>query len=223
MIPVVDDRRTLANLLDDLNWGWFDNIIISCGDDKELKCNALNKVTQIRSPRGRGGQIAAAIDLVKTEWIWILHADVHVPRKAIGELRSLIGKAQWGAFRVVIDEDVFVYKKLFMVIAFLMNLRSRITSIFTGDQGMFLRRELLEKIDGFPRIPLMEDIESSRRLKRLCRGKRAYSAIFVSNRKWREQGILLTILRMWWYRVEYFFGTSPERLAASYYKNEWQD
>jgi hypothetical protein len=97
-----------------------------------------------------------------------------------------------------------------------MNLRSRLTGIATGDQGIFVTRELFERVNGFPQIPLMEDIALSRLLKHDSRPVCLHDKLSTSARRWREHGTLRTILVMWSLRLAYFLGVSPVRLAHFY-------
>ena len=98
-----------------------------------------------------------------------------------------------------------------------MNERSALTSICTGDQGIFVHRSLLERIGGIPNQPLMEDIELSKRLRRISKPIRIRTSLGTSSRRWENDGTLRTILLMWELRLRYFLGTSPEVLAARYY------
>jgi len=97
-----------------------------------------------------------------------------------------------------------------------MNLRSRLTGIATGDQGIFVRRTLYDRVGGIPAIPLMEDISFSRSLKRYSRPCRVTQTLGTSPRRWHAHGILRTIVTMWGLRLGYFAGISPERLAKYY-------
>ena len=103
-----------------------------------------------------------------------------------------------------------------------MNLRSRLSKICTGDQGMFFHRQLLALVDDFPVQPLMEDIEASKRLKKAAdRQFLALTAPLVtSGRRWIEHGYVITILHMWRMRWRYFFGASPEALFHQYYRRQ---
>ena len=103
-----------------------------------------------------------------------------------------------------------------------MNMRSRLTKICTGDQGMFFSRKLIEEIGGFPSQSLMEDVEASRCLKKMfpdafvaCREK-----LGASDRRWLTNGLVRTIFHMWWYRILYFFGVSPSTLYRKYYSGK---
>ena len=99
-----------------------------------------------------------------------------------------------------------------------MNVRSRLTGIATGDQGIFVRREVFERVGGYPAIALMEDIALSRLLKRHSRPVCLRQRLTTSSRRWESNGILRTILLMWRLRLAYFFGTDPDRLARMYYR-----
>ncbi len=214
VIPVLSDAVPLKYLLSDLRAGSFAQIVVSCGDDSEYDFLDEGEITFIRTRKGRGQQIAAATTRTNTEWIWILHADVSVSRKAMLALRDALAQTHWGAFRIKLAGSA----KFLSIIGFMMNWRSRLSSIYTGDQGMFMRRELLQRSGGFPSIPLMEDIECSRRLRRLYRGTQLRERLSVSARKWEREGLLRTTVRMWWCRSLFFFGVSPERLANRYYQ-----
>ena len=104
-----------------------------------------------------------------------------------------------------------------------MNLRSRLTGIATGDQGIFISRTLFARLGGFPALPLMEDIALSRLVKRtgapLCLRER----IVTSARRWERHGVLRTIVLMWQLRLAYFLGADPARLALRYHASQLRD
>jgi class 3 adenylate cyclase len=105
---------------------------------------------------------------------------------------------------------------LLRLVAATMNLRSRVTGIATGDQAIFVKRDVFRAVGGYPEIPLMEDIALSRTLKRtgrpLCIAERATT----SGRRWETHGVLRTMFLMWRLRLAYFFGADPARLARRY-------
>jgi hypothetical protein len=103
------------------------------------------------------------------------------------------------------------------MIAFFMNLRSRASGISTGDQAIFVRREVFETMGGYPDMPLMEDIELSRRLKRRGRLAALPLRVTTSARKWEREGALRTMALMWALRFLYMVGVSPARLHRWYY------
>jgi len=117
----------------------------------------------------------------------------------------------WGRFDVQFDRG-----GLLTLIAFAMNLRSRLTGIATGDQGLFVTRAAFEAVGGFPPIALMEDVALSARLKRTSRPLCLSTHVTTSARRWNRHGTLRTVLLMWRLRLAYFFGTDPVRLAQRY-------
>ena len=117
-------------------------------------------------------------------------------------------RADWGAFKVALVGR----SKLLKIIGFMMNLRSRWTSIYTGDQGMYVRRTLLDRIGGYPPIPLMEDVECSRLLRQHYRGSQLSVPLNVSARKWDGEGAIRTVLKMWLCRHPVLLRHSHRRL-----------
>ncbi len=179
----------------------------------EKLCTAFG-VRYFASQRGRGQQLRVGVDAASQDWIWMLHADSEVPLQTQQSMVRFIEEAEtpcWGRFKIGISE--------LGVVAWFMNKRSMLTKICTGDQGIFAHRTLIEGIDGFPDQSLMEDIEFSKRLKR--RYSRTFvcvdAYIYADPRRWRNRGVIRTVLSMWRYRLRYFFGADPERLYLEYY------
>jgi rSAM/selenodomain-associated transferase 2 len=142
-----------------------------------------------------------------------LHADTRLPAQADSQvLRAVAGGACWGRFDVRIEGRPAMLR----VVATLMNLRSRLSGIATGDQAIFVTREAFEGVGGFPVQPLMEDIEFSRRLKRLGRPACLRARARTSGRRWEQRGVWRTIFLMWRLRWRYWRGESPARLAEAY-------
>jgi rSAM/selenodomain-associated transferase 2 len=166
----------------------------------------------ITVPRGRGVQMNAGAAASGGDVLLFLHADTHLPRDADALIRDGLVRSgcTWGRF----DVRIAGAHPLFPVIAVMMNLRSRITGIATGDQAIFISRAAFGA--GFPEIALMEDIAMAKRLKRagppLCISSRAVT----SGRRWEKHGVMKTILLMWRLRLFYFLGANPARLARSY-------
>jgi hypothetical protein len=102
------------------------------------------------------------------------------------------------------------------MVACLMNWRSRLTGIATGDQGMFVMRELFMAHGGFPDIPLMEDVALSKRLRKNSLPLCLTACITTSARRWEERGVLRTVILMWRLRFAYFAGVDPAKLAVRY-------
>jgi rSAM/selenodomain-associated transferase 2 len=168
----------------------------------------------IAAPRGRAAQMNAGAGAARGDVLLFLHADTRLPEDA--DRLILDGLAArgcaWGRFDVQIEGR----HPLFPVIAAMMNLRSRLTGIATGDQAMFVERSAFAAIGGFPDIALMEDIELSRRLKRLGRPSCLKPRVKTSGRRWEKHGVMRTVLTMWRLRLAFFFGAAPAKLATSY-------
>lgn len=174
----------------------------------------------IVSRRGRARQMNAGAALAGGEFLLFLHADTRLPPaadRAIGDAAR--AGARWGRFDVRIDTA----NPLLHLVATLMNLRSRWSGIATGDQAIFVRRDLFEAIEGFPVLPLMEDIAISKRLKAQAPPCCLRDRVSTSARRWEKHGVLRTILLMWRLRAAYFFGADPRQLATRYGYSPEQD
>jgi hypothetical protein len=141
-----------------------------------------------------------------------LHADTALPPDADLLIEAALARRAWGRF----DLRIAGRHPLLAVVARMINLRSRLTGVATGDQAIFVRREAFLAVGGFPDLPLMEDIAISRRLKRLCRPFCVATPAVTSGRRWEHNGVIRTILLMWRLRLSYYLGVEPARLAARY-------
>jgi rSAM/selenodomain-associated transferase 2 len=170
----------------------------------------------IAGPRGRGIQMNAGAAASGADVLLFLHADTRLPGDADALIRDGLvrfGRESgrfWGRF----DVRIAGAHPLFPIIAAMINLRSRITGIATGDQAIFMSRAAFGP--GFPDIALMEDIAMTKRLKRIGPPLRISSRVITSGRRWEKHGVMRTVLLMWWLRLAYFLGASPAWLARSY-------
>jgi rSAM/selenodomain-associated transferase 2 len=169
----------------------------------------------IQAPRGRAHQMNAGASAAHADLLLFLHADTELPPNWSGEvLEALRQGASWGRFDVRLDSP----RASIGLVSFMMNWRSRLSGIATGDQAIFVSRALWLRAGGFAPIALMEDIELCRRLKRLGGAPACLRAqVTVSARRWQERGVLKTIVQMWRLRALYFFGASPDYLHRLYY------
>jgi rSAM/selenodomain-associated transferase 2 len=219
VIPVLDDAPALSRLLDDLDGiGAIDaeRIVVDGGSADGSYALAQRRAdVALRSQRGRARQLIAGIAAAQGTWIWMLHADSRVDAAAWRALNDTVAQAgaAWGRFDVRLDDD----RPVFRVIERMMNLRSRWSGICTGDQGIFVRRDVLELIDGLPDQPLMEDIELTKRLRRYAKPVCLAVRLRASARRWQQRGVVSTIALMWRLRLQYFFGASPDALERVYY------
>jgi rSAM/selenodomain-associated transferase 2 len=190
-------------------------IVVDGGSDDATMDRASTMADAVISaPRGRASQMNAGAARARGEILLFLHADSRPPEAVDGLIIDGLKRAgrSWGRFDVSIDGG----HPLLRAVERLMNWRSRLTGIATGDQGIFVTRTLFTAAGGFPNIPLMEDIELSTRLKRfgppLCLRHR----IVTSGRRWEKRGVLRTILLMWGLRLAYRLGADPGKLALRY-------
>jgi rSAM/selenodomain-associated transferase 2 len=195
---------------DDGSWQWLqENIIDGKVDEKHVA---------IQSLPGRALQMNQGAKLAEYSSLLFLHADSVLPEGFSSEIIRGLNQNMWGRFDIMFLEAGFRMK----VIAWFMNHRSKLTSIATGDQAIFVRREAFNKIGGFPDIPLMEDVEFSKRLKQLKQNKqlnKPYCSelkVKTSARRWLQNGVFKTVFLMWYFRLLYFFGVSAEKLAQQY-------
>lgn len=168
----------------------------------------------IHAERGRANQMNAGAAVSNGEVLLFLHADTVVPANAFELIEQAIvtDKGKWGRFDVRIDGK----SPMFRVIAYLMNTRSRLTGIATGDQSIFVQRDAFFSIGGFPGQPLMEDIELSARLKQYSAPICLRERVTTSGRRWEQKGVWWTIFLMWRLRLLYWLGAAPEKLAQAY-------
>lgn len=166
-------------------------------------------------PAGRSRQMNHGAELASGEVLLFLHIDTELPARADEQLlAALSGQARrWGWFDVRLSGRGIALR----VVASMMNLRSRLTAVCTGDQALFVERSLFQAVGGFPDIALMEDIAISKALRRQGRPARPADSAMASSRRWEQQGVIATIVLMWKLRLLYFLGVEPARLALMYY------
>jgi rSAM/selenodomain-associated transferase 2 len=218
IMPVLDEGEGIAGALDalaELRGLGVEVIVVDGGSHDATVQRARLRADQVlTAPRGRASQMNAGAAKATGDVLLFLHADTRLPPEA--ERLVLDGLARsgrgWGRFDVTIEGRHPMLK----VVAVTMNLRSRITCIATGDQAIFVKRDLFQTAGGFPEIPLMEDIALSKRLKRLGRPLCLRERAVTSGRRWETHGVFRTILLMWRLRLAYFFGADPAALAGRY-------
>ena len=169
----------------------------------------------ISTKPSRGYQLQAGAKKSVNDILIFLHADTQLSFTTFDDINASfinIGR-NWGRFNVAFNNEKFIFK----VIAGFMNKRSCITGIVTGDQTMFVKRKTYFDCGGYKDIPIMEDIDISKRLRKDSRPLCLINTVITSSRKWEQQGIIKTIYLMWRLRILYFFGISADKLAKEYY------
>jgi rSAM/selenodomain-associated transferase 2 len=168
----------------------------------------------IAAPRGRASQMNAGAAEARGDVVLFLHADTVLPADADRMVLEGLAATRllWGRF----DVRIAGRHPLLPAVAWLVNFRSRLTGIATGDQAIFAWREAFLRAGGFPPIPLMEDVALARALGGLSQPLCLAERVTTSGRRWESRGVLRTIALMWWLRLRYLLGASPERLAQRY-------
>lgn len=220
VVPVLNEAKNLERLLPHVRaiCPGAEVIVVDGGSEDETRAvvTRFSWVKWVSSGRGRATQMNAGTKVAKGEVFLFLHADTLLPG---GAQEAILGAFTdpgivGGRFDVGFDNPRLVFK----VIEALMNLRSRLSKIFTGDQAIFVKRQVFEALGGYPEIPLMEDVELTRRLKRKGRLGCLSLRVTTSARKWDREGPFQTIVLMWALRFLYFVGVGPERLHQWYYR-----
>ena len=220
IVPVLDEAAGIAAALEalaPLRGEGVELIVVDGGSADatvELAIPLADRV--LAAPRGRARQMNAGAAIAQGRLLLFLHADTRLPDDAIHQVARAVGDVlagrQWGRFDVRIEGRSIGLK----LVSTMMNLRSRLTGIATGDQAIFVSRPAFRAVGGFPDIPLMEDIALSKALLRLSRPACLAARVTTSGRRWETHGVWRTILCMWWLRLRYFCGADPHRLALEY-------
>jgi rSAM/selenodomain-associated transferase 2 len=222
VMPVLDEAPTLAGrlrALQALRRRGARVVVVDGGSRDDTLTIAREAVARdqadlaLLAPRGRAAQMNAGAAACPADLLLFLHADTALPDEADGLVRRATqGSFAWGRFDVRIDSP----RPMLRLVSALMNLRSRWTGIATGDQALFVRYELFQWVGGFPDLPLMEDIEISRRLKAHGSPACLRHRVTTSARRWERHGVWRTIVLMWRLRAAYFLGADARELAIRY-------
>jgi len=189
-------------------------IIVDAGSTDRTREISLPLVDVfIAAPKGRAVQMNAGAEKASADVLIFLHADTFLPENALSCIQhALDSGAQWGRFDMQLVGESFMLK----VVAAMMNWRSRLTGIATGDQVIFVKRAAFQAVGCFPDIALMEDIAISKRLKKISECYCLTAKVQSSGRRWEDFGVWRTIVLMWSLRLRYFFGAEPDTLAQLY-------
>lgn len=218
IVPALDEAEGIVATLDalaDLRRRGHEVIVVDGGSGDgtpQLAQAAADRV--LAAAPGRAAQMNLGARAAAGDVLLFLHADTRLPEAADKLIAQGLdaGNFLWGRF----DVRILGGHPLLRVVETMMNLRSRLTRICTGDQALFMRREAFDAVGGYPEQALMEDIEISLRLRRLSAPLCLRQRCQTSARRWESGGVLRTIVLMWRLRLQYAFGAAPERLARTY-------
>lgn len=191
-------------------------VIVVDGGSTDQTCEIAAPLVDciFKGTKGRAAQMHLGASQATHGIYWFVHADTGVQSDSIAEIQAAIQSGKkWGRFDVRLNAQ----KPVFRVVEAMMNFRSCLTGICTGDQGIFVEREIYQQIGGMPQQALMEDIEVSKRLLRQKKRPACiHRKIVTSARRWQQKGVIRTIVLMWWLRFAYFFGVSANQINRWY-------
>ena len=221
VIPVLDEAQTIeASLraLAPLRARGATVIVVDGGSGDSTPALASPLADRVlASARGRSMQMNAGArceEAAAADVLLFLHADTRLPDDADRVVQQALadGRRCWGRFDVRLDAPGWQLR----LIETMINWRSRLTGIATGDQAIFATRAAFNRLGGFAPLPLMEDLDFSRRARRLGRPRALRERVITSARRWQQHGVWRTVLLMWRLRAAYFLGADPAQLARRY-------
>jgi rSAM/selenodomain-associated transferase 2 len=216
IVPVLNEEETIAATLAALaRLAPHEIIVVDGGStDKTAAICQQFGVTFLPSDRSRARQMNRGAQEASGDVLLFLHADTRLPESALRDIATALSDSRYlgGRFDVELEGGHWMLK----VIGAMINCRSRLSKIATGDQAIFVRREIFEQMGSYPDIPLMEDIALCRTLKRMGEIACLKSRVMSSARRWQTEGLWRTILKMWALKLLFFAGVSPHRLKQYY-------
>lgn len=235
IIPVLNEADNLPLLFDNINrlspipqqvilvdGGSTDNSVVLAKqaiESLKIDSNLLVDWQNVASVAGRAQQMNTGAALATGEVLLFLHADTQLPMDAIESVFEAMKRAEWGHF----DVQIASRQPTLRLVSQMINWRSRLSGIATGDQAIFISQFLFEQIGGYPNQALMEDIElckqlKGKQLKGMAKPACLKSKVITSARRWQQHGTWRTIILMWHLRFDYWRGVSADNVKARYYK-----
>ena len=221
VIPVYNEssklNHTLQRLFQNLSSDSAVEVIVCDGGstDDTIAIAQLFPCLVISSKNGRAAQMNTASREANGNMLLFLHADSELPAQWYSDVT---GFGDWGFFPVRLNGSHWLLR----IIESAMNLRSRISKVATGDQGLFFRKSFFDGLQGYPEILIMEDIAITRLARRKSRPFIAKNPVITSSRRWEKYGIIKTVFLMWGLRFAYWVGIDPNRLHRIYYPQQYR-
>jgi rSAM/selenodomain-associated transferase 2 len=216
IIPTLNEEKTIEPCLSALQplRSNCEIIIVDGGSIDNTRVIARSLADKVvSSDKGRARQMNNGVRYASGNVLIFLHADTSLPENSLQLIQQKLNSSRkWGRFDIQLSGKHFMLK----VIAQMMNWRSRLTGIATGDQVIFVTRQAFEKAGQYPEINLMEDIAICKALRKISPPICLKAKVISSGRRWERYGIYKTILLMWNIRLRYFFGADPQILAFLY-------
>ncbi len=218
IIPALNEADSIVETLQrlqPLRQAGHEVIVVDGGSCDQTRQRSESLVDHlIQSHPGRALQMNSGAALANNDIFLFLHADTRLPDNAVAQIEgALMHRAKvWGRFDVRLSGQHLMFR----LIERMINLRSCLTGVATGDQAIFVRRDIFKQVGGYAEIALMEDVAFTKSLRIISKPSCIKSAVVTSSRRWEEQGIFKTIWLMWRLRLLYFTGVDPQRLATSY-------
>lgn len=217
IIPVLNEAEHIADaltLLAPLRQQGHEVIVVDGGShDETVSIAQMHADSVFQSDPGRAVQMNRGIAAAQGDILLFLHADTRLPNDAVVKIINAVEDGYfWGRFNVRLSGNHFMFR----LIERMMNLRSCITGVATGDQAIFVSCESVDIVGAYPQIPLMEDVVFSKRLRNLGWPACISRHVVTSSRRWEDKGIFRTVILMWRLRLLLFFGVSADQLARQY-------
>ena len=218
IIPCLNEAEGIADTLTalaPLRARGVEVVVVDGGSDDASAALARPLADQVlTAARGRAMQMNAGAAQARGDILLFLHADCRLPAAADDLITDGLNRARktWGRF----DVQLTGRSPLLHAVGTLMNVRSRLSGVSTGDQGLFVTRSLFEAVGRFPQIPLMEDVALTQHLRRYGPPLNLRHRMIVSGRRWERHGVLRTALLMWRLRLQFGLGADPGKLARAY-------
>lgn len=216
VIPTLNEAAGIAPLLENLRARFpaARLIVVDGGSADDTVRLAMPRSDELLlCEAGRARQMNLGASVARSAYVCFLHADSLPGADAQAFAAYLASRPAWGFCRVRLSGR----QPAFRVIEWFINQRSRLTRIATGDQMLFVRRDVFEQYGGFDALPLMEDVAYCKRLRRVAAPVIVSEPVLTDSRRWEEGGVLRTVLKMWALRLAFFAGVSPQRLWQHYY------